>query len=159
MLKELVCDHAAKVNQFTYALIDGDVVQSVSEYGCTNCTETFTEVPYECDPLGYHGYHVKDGIFVETCTHCQRAAGVPDSIFDYRLRVDATPQKKWDKELDRYRSARRQGIQPEGTTTKKIIEAEKASDNLGKAYNAETMCVAKRITPRAAKESQGMDLF
>lgn len=32
-------------------------------------------------------------------------------------------QKQWDKELDAYESARRQGVEPEGTTMKKVDEA------------------------------------
>lgn len=32
-------------------------------------------------------------------------------------------QKKWDRELDAYDSARRQGVEPEGTTMKKVDEA------------------------------------
>lgn len=32
-------------------------------------------------------------------------------------------QKQWDKELDAYDNARRQGVEPEGTTMKKVDEA------------------------------------
>lgn len=44
--------------------------------------------------------------------------------------------KKWDKELQAYRDARAQGIQPAGTSMKKIEEAVKISDKTGKAYGA-----------------------
>jgi hypothetical protein len=44
--------------------------------------------------------------------------------------------KKWDKELQAYRDARAQGIQPAGTTMKKVEEAIKISDKTGKAYQA-----------------------
>lgn len=47
---------------------------------------------------------------------------------------DATEQKRWDAELDLYRSARKQGIQPDGTKTSKIMAALKASDTVGAAY-------------------------
>lgn len=43
-------------------------------------------------------------------------------------------QKKWDKELNLYESARKQGIQPEGTSTAKIQQALDISDKTGKAY-------------------------
>jgi hypothetical protein len=46
-------------------------------------------------------------------------------------------QKKWDKELDLYRSARAQGIQPEGTTTSKIRKALDVSDKTGYAYGSD----------------------
>lgn len=45
-------------------------------------------------------------------------------------------QKKWDKELDLYRSARAQGIQPDSTRTPDIQRALDASDQSGKAYDA-----------------------
>lgn len=47
---------------------------------------------------------------------------------------DATAQKKWDSELEDYRKARAQGIQPEGTTRNKINRAVKLSDTVGAAY-------------------------
>jgi hypothetical protein len=42
--------------------------------------------------------------------------------------------KKWDKELALYRSAREQGIQPEGTSTAKIRKAIDISNKTGKAF-------------------------
>lgn len=47
---------------------------------------------------------------------------------------DATEQKKWDRELDLYRAARAQGVQPDGTKTTQIVRALKASDAAGAAY-------------------------
>lgn len=47
---------------------------------------------------------------------------------------DATAQKQWDNELDLYRQARAQGIQPDGTKTNQIMAAIKASDAAGAAY-------------------------
>jgi hypothetical protein len=47
---------------------------------------------------------------------------------------DATAQKKWDAELQAYRDARRQGIQPDGTTMPKIRKALEESDKHGAAY-------------------------
>jgi len=41
------------------------------------------------------------------------------------------------KELSAYKSARVNGIQPEGTTITKIREAESASRLLGRPYNAD----------------------
>lgn len=50
--------------------------------------------------------------------------------------IDA--QRKWDKELDGYRSAIAQGMEPESTRTKDIKAAERWSENHGVAYSAET---------------------
>lgn len=47
---------------------------------------------------------------------------------------DATAQKQWDAELQAYRDARAEGIQPDGTTMKKIDAARRASDKAGAAY-------------------------
>ncbi|MFF3363581.1 hypothetical protein [Streptomyces misionensis] len=47
---------------------------------------------------------------------------------------DATEQKRWDAELDLYRAARRQGIQPDGTTKDKVMAAIESSNAAGAAY-------------------------
>jgi len=54
-------------------------------------------------------------------------------------------RKKWDAELNAYADARRQGIQPAGTSMKAIKDAHKASENLGKPYNGEKMAPAHRL--------------
>ena len=60
------------------------------------------------------------------------------------------PDKKWNAELNAYREARSQGIQPAGTTMKHIRDAHKASEVLGTAYNADTMPKTKDITSKSA---------
>ena len=47
---------------------------------------------------------------------------------------DATAQRRWDAELDAYAAARRQGVQPDGTTMPKIEAALRLSDQAGAAY-------------------------
>jgi hypothetical protein len=42
--------------------------------------------------------------------------------------------KAWDGELEAYRKARNQGIQPSGTTMAKIREAEEISQKTGRAF-------------------------
>ena len=51
---------------------------------------------------------------------------------------DYSAQKKWDKELDLYRTTRAQGIQPDTTRTKDIRKALEVSDQTGTAYQAVT---------------------
>jgi hypothetical protein len=46
--------------------------------------------------------------------------------------------KKWNAELDLYKSARDQGIQPAGTSTKQVQKAIDDSNKVGKAYDANT---------------------
>lgn len=86
---------------------------------------------------------------VETCFGCkglsiQMNAGDADSR---RVR----PRKKFESELDAYKEARAQGINPSGTTMEKIQAAKEASEKLGRAYNSETMPNAKNITKSTAK--------
>ena len=51
----------------------------------------------------------------------------------------AMSNKAWDKEMDAYKEARADGIQPAGTSMAKIQEARRASEALGKAYDSNTM--------------------
>ena len=46
-------------------------------------------------------------------------------------------EKKWDKELALYRSARAQGIQPNTTKTKDIRQALDVSDKTGYAFGSD----------------------
>lgn len=55
---------------------------------------------------------------------------------------DATAQKRWDEDLALYRSARAQGIQPDGTTRPKVEAAIKASDRAGAAYGRDFSAAA-----------------
>jgi hypothetical protein len=50
---------------------------------------------------------------------------------------DATEQKQWDRELSLYRSARAQGVQPDGTKGHQIEAALKASEAAGAAYGTD----------------------
>lgn len=45
--------------------------------------------------------------------------------------------KQWDAEIGAYKAARRQGVQPSGTTMKQISDAMEISQRTGKAFNAE----------------------
>jgi len=58
--------------------------------------------------------------------------------------------KKWTSELQAYRDARAQGIQPAGTTMAHVQEAHRASEVLGKAYDADTMPKSKDINHKTA---------
>jgi hypothetical protein len=49
---------------------------------------------------------------------------------------DYSKQKAWDRELDLYRNARAQGIQPGGTTTIASRFAIEASNRSGEAFDA-----------------------
>lgn len=57
--------------------------------------------------------------------------------------------KKWDGELDAYRNARAQGVQPEGTSITAVRKAMEASEAMGKAYNADSMTSARFINSKS----------
>jgi hypothetical protein len=59
--------------------------------------------------------------------------------------------KKWTGELQAYRDARAQGMQPGGTTHRHIQEAYKASEVLNKPYDANVMPKAKNITKQSVE--------
>jgi len=61
------------------------------------------------------------------------------------------PDKKWNAELEAYRSARAQGIQPNGTSMKDIVAAHQASEVMGKAYDGDTMPKAHKINKGVAQ--------
>lgn len=85
--------------------------------------------------------------YVEGCFGCKIGTlelGTGDASRDI-------PDKKWNSELAAYRDARAQGIQPAGTTMRHVEEAHKASETLGRAYDADTMPKAKDINKKSAE--------
>ena len=62
----------------------------------------------------------------------------------------AMPTNKFNKELDAYKEARAQGIQPNGTSMQKIQEALKASDIMGRPYDGNKTPPAKSINDKSA---------
>lgn len=69
---------------------------------------------------------------------CLRSKGTRIAYTNSAAGQDYTKQKRWDRELDAYAAAKRQGIQPAGTTMTQITEAVQLSDSVGKAYRADT---------------------
>jgi len=61
------------------------------------------------------------------------------------------PDKKWNAELQAYRDARAQGIQPNTTRMQDIQAAYKASEVLGKAYDGDSMPKAHKINKGVAE--------
>lgn len=65
---------------------------------------------------------------------CLRAASTGTFLVKASMGQDGTAQKRWDRELASYYSARKEGIRPDGTTTAKIDQAKEMSDKVGAAY-------------------------
>lgn len=125
------CDHISKVVDWAYKLVDGDLETYVSLYGCTRCDSTSSK-PFESEYIFVD--HTQCG---DECFGC-KARGLQLNTGDASSNK-ATTNKKWDGELDAYRAARAEGIQPAGTTMKAVQEARRASDALGAAYSADSM--------------------
>jgi hypothetical protein len=89
--------------------------------------------------------------FVEGCFGCK--ATTLELHPGDAAHMRTIPKKKWDNELNAYADARRQGIQPAGTSMKAIKDAHKASENLGRAYDGGKMPPAHRLanSTKAAK--------
>jgi hypothetical protein len=114
-------------------------------WGCTKCDITSSEQLYDIAENFIQKKKCKANC---NCFGC-KAKGLQLSTGDANGRA-AMPRRKWEGELQAYRDARRQGIQPAGTTMEKIVAAEKASENLGRAYNAEKDPNAKTINKKTA---------
>ena len=141
--------HVSKVLKWQYDLIDGDMKQKVSLYGCTKCDET-SLVPFrEPDQVTEHDGHKS---FVDGCFGCKiKTLELATGDAAVHIIESGTTQKKWDKELDKYRDARRQGIKPEGTSTAAIEKAIQASEVLNKPYDGETMPKAAYINEKSVE--------
>ena len=110
-------------------------------WGCVLCDIT-TEKPFL-----YEDISIDHTQCDEDCFGC-KAKGLQLNSGDATRDI---PDKKWTSELQAYRSARDQGMQPAGTTRKHIEEAYTASAELGKAYNSETMPKAKDINKKTTE--------
>lgn len=144
------CEHIPKVA--TWGIDRKKNCESVvTLWGCTKCKVTWKKLPKfeEKEPPHLHREYV-EGCFA--CKVKTLELGTGDAG-----RADSMPQKKWDKELADYRNARKQGVQPAGTSSKHIQDAMKASDTAGYAFNAETMGNAKTMTKEKASHLKVID--
>lgn len=67
---------------------------------------------------------------------CLRSKNLKTAYMQDWKGADATRQKKADKELELYASARRQGVQPKSTKRADTEAALKESDRTGTAFQA-----------------------
>lgn len=72
----------------------------------------------------------------ETYGQCMRAKRAKVAYCNTAGGMDATTQRNWDKDLDHYREARKQGIQPSGTDRQSVDRAIAISDITSTAYQA-----------------------
>lgn len=117
-------------------------------WGCTKCDATSKKpwVYKEEVPID----HTKCG---GNCFRC-KAKGLQLNTGDAGRDIS---DKKWTGRLAEYREARENGIQPAGTTPEKVREAWRASEVLGKAYDANTMTNTMNITKHSAEAINHID--
>ena len=112
------------------------------EYDCPECGEvSATPFVYEEAP-SLHSHH---SVYVDGCFGC-KVRTLELNTGDAGRADAKMSQKAWDKELYAYEDARKQGIQPAGTSMQAIRAAHEASDKLGAAYNADVMPATDKIT-------------
>lgn len=73
----------------------------------------------------------------ESYAACLRDGAARVAYCDSANNRDATQQKKWDRELDAYRAAKAEGLQPSGTKMHQIESAKRISDATGSAFKAD----------------------
>ena len=127
-----MCDHIAKVLDWGIRVNGTEAILSPSKWGCLSCDQTWDESPseslpepsrdisehlYDCECFGCKARSIR-------VAYCGQGGG------------DATAQKKWDRNIDLYRTARKQGIQPTGTSQSKVMAAIKQSEKTGVAFKA-----------------------
>lgn len=72
----------------------------------------------------------------ESYAACLRGKSARIAYCNSATGQDYTAQKRLDKDLAYYKSAREQGIQPSGTTRAQTMTALHLSDKAGEAYQA-----------------------
>lgn len=126
--------HIGKIAKEGYRLIDGQMIFQVELFGCTKCDATSPEPWSDWGTTKENPDHVDSELC--PCFGC-KARTLQLSTGD-AAGNKGMPNKKWDAELKAYKDARNQGIQPAGTSMKKIQEAVDKSNKAGKAYDANT---------------------
>lgn len=127
----MIHSHTAKVIKWG---LDENINYKPILFGCTDCDETFIESPS-------HGLESKaheHTSYVHDCFTCKiETLQLSTGDANGAAVANGWTNKRWDKELDLYRSARKQGIQPDGTSTAKIQKALDISEKTGVAYGSE----------------------
>lgn len=126
--------HIGKVAKDGYSLVNGQMIFKVELFGCTECNATSIE-PWSDSGLIQKNPDHDDSEFCP-CFGC-KARTLQLSTGD-AAGNKGMANKKWDAELNLYKSAREQGIQPAGTSTRLVQKAIDDSNKVGKAYDANT---------------------
>ena len=122
------CNHISRVK--TWGFSENHDFK-VTEYDCLLCGLT-SPVPFkEEENINIDHVDCDDDCFGCKIQTLQLNTGDANSS-------KAMSNKKWNGELDAYREARAQGIQPAGTSMADVKAAVEASNAMGSAYDADT---------------------
>ena len=134
------CNHISRVKEWGF---DEAHNFRVTQYDCLLCG-LVSETPFK-DEENIDIDHVNCD---EDCFGC-KVKTLELSTGDANSQKSMS-NKKWNNELDAYRSARAQGIQPAGTSMSHIKAAVEASDTMGQAYDAGTAITpAETVTKKS----------
>jgi hypothetical protein len=111
------------------------------KWGCSLCDET-SDAPFEHEDI-----EIDHTACDEDCFGCK----VKTLQMNAGDATRAISDKKWTGELNAYKEARAQGMQPAGTTRQHVEAAHKASEVLNQPYNAEKMPPARYINKKTTE--------
>ena len=138
------CQHISRVIDWGFTEAHDFVATS---YDCVLCGEKSTKpFPHEDQVVSID----HTGCDANPCFGC-KARGLQLNTGDANSQK-AMSNKKWDGELNAYRAARADGIQPAGTSMAHIKAAVDASEVMGKPFDADTaVTTAQSITKKSIK--------
>ena len=130
-------------------------ISRVTEWGFTEAHD-FVATAYDCVLCGEKSptpFPHEDSVVNVDHTECDnnpcfgcKAKGLQLNTGDANSQKSMS-NKKWNNELDAYRDARSQGIQPSGTSMAHVKAAVDASSVMGRAFDADTdLAPAQSIT-------------
>lgn len=122
------CNHISRVKEWGF---DKAHNFRVTQYDCLLCG-LVSELPFKDEEnIDIDHVNCDDDCFGCKARSLQLNTGDANSN-------KAMSNKKWNGELDAYRAARAQGIQPAGTSMAHVKAAVEASNAMGSAYDADT---------------------
>lgn len=122
------CNHISRVKEWGF---DKDHNFRVTQYDCLLCG-LVSETPFKDEEnIDIDHVNCDDDCFGCKARSLQLNTGDANSS-------KAMSNRKWNGELDAYRAARAQGIQPAGTSMAHVRAAVEASNAMGSAYDADT---------------------
>lgn len=132
------CSHITKVLEWGF---DNDHNFMATLWGCVLCDATSDKPFKDEDDISIDHTNCDDECFGCKARSLQLNTG--DAGRD-------VSDKSWNNRLKFYREAKDAGIQPNGTHPVQVEAAFKASENLGKAYDAGVMPRADKVTKAMA---------